>query len=103
MTNKNHSPRKREVMVGGQKIDLQILEQMDDNTLRQAIAMIARATGANEKQVQRAASNIQMMKRRLAGMSGEEIQQAVDSAPPDQAEEIVKILRQSNARKEEEH
>ena len=103
MVKKNHSPGKREVTVGGQTIDLRILEQMDDNTLRQAVAMIAQAAGASEKQAQRATGNVQKLKRKLAGMSGEEIQRAVDSANPGQAEEIAEFLRQSTEKKEGEH
>lgn len=91
----NHSGQKREVNVGGQTVDLNILEQMDDDTLRQAVAMIARAAGVSEKQAQRATGNVQKLKQKLAGMSGEQIQRAVDAASPEQASQIARLLKNS--------
>ena len=97
---KNNPDRKREVNVGGQTIDLQILERMDDDTLRQAVNMLARAAGVSEKQAQRAVGNVEKLKQRLSGMSGEQIQRAVDAASPEQAGQIAELLKKA-AEKEE--
>jgi len=92
---KNNAGQKREVTIGGQTVDLGILEQMDDDALRQAVAMIARAAGVSEKQAQRATGNVQKLKQKLAGMSGEQIQRAVDAASPEQAGQIAALLNKT--------
>ena len=91
--------RRREVSVGNQTFDLRVLEQMDDGTLQKIVSMLARAAGVSERQAQQSVSNVQRLRRNIAGMSDDALRNAVRAADTEKAGEIAAML--SNALKKQ--
>ena len=91
--------RRREVSVENQTFDLRVLEQMDDGTLQKIVSMLARAAGVSERQAQQSVSNVQRLRRNIAGMSDDALRNALRAADTEKAGEIAAML--SNALKKQ--
>lgn len=77
------------------KIDRKLIEQigaLDDKTLSGLIMEIARKTGADERKAARAASNVRTLRKKVAKMSDDELNEAVDSVGSDKVNEVLGAL-----------
>ena len=77
------------------EIDEKLLNQLkniDNDTLRCAVAEIATLSGATETQKQRALRNIGMIRRKLTKANRSDLQKAVESIGEENVAEVIRRL-----------
>ena len=85
--------------INGIRIDREFLDRinnLDDETLRSAVKSIAEAAGASKRQAERATANINRVKKRISGMTEDEIKKAVEAAGDEKAAEILDIIKNAD-------
>ena len=79
------------------EIDRKQLEKilsMDNESFVSLARSIANAAGANKLKTEVMLSNPDMLKRRLATITGEEAQQLISAAGKEKSEEIIRMLKE---------
>lgn len=72
------------------------IKNLDDETLGKAIKSLVEGSGGNERQLRRALSNLDFIRKKIASMSEEDIKKAIGSVDKDKAAEIADIIKSSN-------
>lgn len=88
---KNNNQTNGDFTINAELLDR--FRHLDDETLRRAIEQIATAVGVNERQAERAASNVHRIRQQLSGMNERDLQTLAARIKPETTQEIVRTLR----------